>query len=97
MSPFIMAGLAFMVCAIAGTWTGRLRLHQANGVLALSQLSYLIDDVVTQARTAYIPAAFTAYFAWRWWTGGGGDDTKRRLKRWASRFQGVRRTAPQGA
>ncbi|MDX3531185.1 hypothetical protein P1P75_33475 [Streptomyces sp. ID05-39B] len=30
------------------------------------------------------------------WHGGGGDDMKRRLKRCARRFQGVRRTAPQG-
>ncbi|MFJ7023186.1 hypothetical protein ACIQUW_32970 [Streptomyces sp. NPDC101117] len=45
----------------------------------------------------YIAAAAAALSAWSWWNGGGGDDTKRRLKSWARRFQGVRRSAPQGA
>ena len=42
-------------------------------------------------------AAASAFHGWLWWNGGGGDDTKRRLRRWGRRFQGVRRTAPQGA
>lgn len=45
----------------------------------------------------YIAAVAAALSAWSWWNGGGGDDTKRRLRSWARRFQGVRRTAPQGA
>lgn len=42
-------------------------------------------------------AGVTALCAWQWWNNGGGDGTRRRLKSWARRFQGVRRTAPQGA
>ncbi|MGA5670026.1 hypothetical protein ACPCTG_31665 [Streptomyces pseudogriseolus] len=45
----------------------------------------------------YISAAGAALMGWEWWNSGGGDGTRRRLKSWASRFQGVRRTAPQGA
>lgn len=45
----------------------------------------------------YLSIAGAAGFAWMWWNSGGGDDTKRRLKSWARRFQGVRRTAPAGA
>ncbi|MEV5915770.1 hypothetical protein AB0M00_43670 [Streptomyces chartreusis] len=44
----------------------------------------------------YLHAALGAWSAWNWWHSGGGDDTKRRLKSWAGRFHGVRRTAPQG-
>lgn len=32
-----------------------------------------------------------------WWNNGGGDNTKRRLKKWAAKFKPVRRTAPQPA
>lgn len=43
--------------------------------------------------SAYICAVFTAVGAWKWWNSGGGDGTRRRLRSWASRFQGTRRTA----
>jgi hypothetical protein len=42
-------------------------------------------------------AGVTAVFAWLWWANGGGDDTKKRLRKIAKRFEPVRRTAPQGA
>ena len=45
----------------------------------------------------YMAAVAAALSAWAWWHGGGGDGTRRRLKLWAGRFRGVRRTAPQGA
>jgi hypothetical protein len=45
----------------------------------------------------YLHAGIAAWSAWAWWHGGGGDGTKRRLKSWARRFQGVRRTAPSAA
>lgn len=35
-----------------------------------------------------------AYCVYRWWNGGGGDGTKRRLRALRNRFAGVRRTAP---
>lgn len=40
-------------------------------------------------------AAWTTYWAWLWWQGGGGDKTKRRLKKLARKFTPVRRAAPQ--
>lgn len=45
----------------------------------------------------YLHAGVAAWCAWDWWNNGGGDGPQRRLKRWAAGFQGVRRTAPQGA
>lgn len=41
-----------------------------------------------------IDAAFWAYCAWKWWNSGGGDDTKRRLRKLNEKFTPVRRTAP---
>lgn len=32
-----------------------------------------------------------------WWKNGGGDDTKRRLRKLRKKFQPTRRTAPQSA
>jgi len=46
---------------------------------------------------ACVCAAVAAWCAYDWWHKGGGDGTRRRLQSWARRFQGVRRTAPQGA
>jgi hypothetical protein len=34
---------------------------------------------------------------WNWWNGGGGDDTKRKLRKFKNAFEGVRRTAPAAA
>jgi hypothetical protein len=44
-----------------------------------------------------ISAAASALSAWMWWHSGGGDGTKRRMRQWAAKFQGVRRTAPAAA
>lgn len=44
-----------------------------------------------------IDVAFIIWGTWIWWNGGGGDDTKRRLRKLAEKFEGVRRTAPQAA
>jgi hypothetical protein len=52
-------------------------------------------DILTHNRTAQLlDAAFGAYWAWVWWNAGGGDDTKRRLRKLARKFTPVRRTAP---
>jgi hypothetical protein len=41
-----------------------------------------------------VTAATLALSLWHWWNSGGGDGTKRRLRDWKRRFEGVRRTAP---
>lgn len=44
--------------------------------------------------SAVLSAGLAAVDLYRWWNGGGGDGTRRRLRALAGRFQGVRRTAP---
>lgn len=63
---------------------------------ALAGFVFYIDDALTHnAFGQILQAVWTTYWAWRWWKGGGGDNTKRRLKKWARKFTAVRRTAPQ--
>lgn len=45
---------------------------------------------------AVLDAGAFAWLLWNWWNNGGGDNTRRRLRRWARAFQGIRRTAPAG-
>lgn len=65
------------------------------GLYAAGSLSGLVGDVLADSRGwAPVDAAFATIYGWLWWNSGGGDSTKRRLKSWARRFRGVRRTAP---
>lgn len=97
MIAYTLTGVAFTVCGLAGFFTGRLRSHQVDGLLGLSYIPYWIDNFLEHNHLwAVIDAVGFAWFAWKWWNGGGGDDTKRRLRRWARKFQPVRRTAPAG-
>ncbi|WP_329474176.1 hypothetical protein OIE75_41040 (plasmid) [Streptomyces sp. NBC_01723] len=78
--------------------TGRFRKHHIYGVMSVGYLLYTVSNFLLQDTvSAGMGAGFTTVFGWLWWKGGGGDNTKRRLKSWASRFQGVRRTAPSHA
>ena len=78
--------------------TGRITVRQYAGWMATTYaLSGVLCAVARWTTVLYLDAGGVALFVWLWWNSGGGDDTKRRLKRWARRFQGVRRTAPQGA
>lgn len=65
------------------------------GWVALGGVCYCISDFLPPDTTrALVDGALTTYNAWCWWNSGGGDGTKRRLKQWAAKFRGVRRTAP---
>ena len=76
----------------------RITVRQYAGWMAVAYLPVSVLSAVNGWRSIlYLCAGATALFVWLWWHSGGGDGTKRRLKRWAVRFQGVRRTAPQGA
>ena len=98
MSALTLAGSAFVVCGTVAWIAGRIRLYQRDGMFTLSYPCYWIKDVMHHDQLwAVIDAACFAWFAWSWWNGGGGDDTKRRLRRWVRKFEGVRRTAPVGA
>jgi hypothetical protein len=46
---------------------------------------------------AYLHGGLAALCLFIWWHGGGGKNTKRRLKKLKEKFVGNRRTAPQTA
>lgn len=69
---------------------------RAFGWCGSANLVWLVMDVLDHARwIAAWTAMWAAYYLWVWWNGGGGDNTKKRLKKWARKFTPVRRTAPQ--
>jgi len=70
------------VCVSLALATGSLLCYTVSAILA--------DDTPI----ALLEATFTGVAAWAWWTRGGGDGTKRRLRRLRARFRAVRRTAP---
>lgn len=47
-------------------------------------------------KAASMNAGAAAFFIWSWWNSGGGDGTRRRLRKSARTFRGIRRTAPVG-
>lgn len=74
--------------------------HRRTGYALMAwsvALSGLRDVLKGNAFWAALDAGLMAWFLWAWWNSGGGDGTRRRLRRWARRFQGVRRTAPVAA
>lgn len=74
---------------------GRISRVQSSGIVALGCIPSVVAFVMEGTTTmASVFAALGSINAWIWWNGGGGDGTRRRLKAWTSRFQGVRRTAP---
>lgn len=92
------SGLACLVVGAAGIAGGQLRTHHFCGWVAAEFGFFAVDDLRRHNYLwALIDAAGSAYFAWHWWNGGGGNDTKRRLREWGRKFQGVRRTAPSAA
>jgi membrane protein implicated in regulation of membrane protease activity len=96
--PLLLFANIFIWLALVAALFGRLTKTQANGLIALGCIPAVAAAALGGATTvASVFAAMGAVNAWLWWNGGGGDGTRRRLRRWARRFQGVRRTAPQGA
>jgi hypothetical protein len=97
-SPFVMAGLALIFVGLAAMAVRLIPECWAWGIMSLSQITTGLGGFVTgNTVAACISAIAAAYTAWRWWNGGGGDGTRRRLRAWVRRFRGVRRTAPAGA
>lgn len=67
------------------------------GWLAVADTLWCVGAVIRDDRTAVAGlAGSAAVMIWAWWNSGGGDGTRRRLRKWAHAFQGVRRTAPAG-
>lgn len=93
-----MASLAFSAIGWPCLILRLLRPYQISGIFAVATALNGIEAVMNGATIrASLMAAFTAFGAWNWWTGGGGDGTKRRLRAVARAFRGVRRTAPVAA
>ncbi|MFF1574828.1 hypothetical protein ACFVWR_18975 [Leifsonia sp. NPDC058292] len=93
---FLALTLVGLGSAILGliAHTRGMRATPYYGVTAAAFTVAGIGNVVMGDSNAYLQAVAAAVNAWLWWHSGGGDGTKRRLKSWASRFQGIRRTAP---
>lgn len=94
-SLMVIAAMAAHAVVLIAAATGRIApvtfmgwFAVVNAILALANV--LIDSPAL----ASFHAAVGALAAWLWRKGGGGDGTRRRLKRWVRRFEGVRRTAP---
>jgi hypothetical protein len=91
--------LNWLGCGLLGMglvylFANRIQLQRA--CYALGGVSFYIGDALAHDALGQIwQAAYTAFWAWQWWKGGGGDGTKRRLKKWARKFTPMRRTAPQ--
>jgi hypothetical protein len=95
----LVAAFGCAVCGLSLLWLGgRLTERQYAGGMVVSHIAAGVLCAAARWTTnLYLVAGGTALFTWIWWNSRGGDGTRRRLKRWAGRFQGVRRTAPQGA
>lgn len=71
----------------------RYYLHQA----VVWSLVTIYDVWQQRGMITYFDAGWTAMHLWLWWTNGGDDDTKRRLRSLKRAFSPVRRTAPSAA
>jgi hypothetical protein len=68
------------------------------GLGAVAYWLLVVSSIAWNARAdASGMAGLAAIYTWLWWRSGGGDDTKRRLRRLRGRFAGMRRTAPAAA
>ncbi len=84
-----------LLFGLVALFSGRAPRSRVAGLLALAEALYTLDDIrAGRWLAALVDAAVCAYLAHLWWTGGGGSGTRRRLRALASRFRGVRRTAP---
>jgi hypothetical protein len=91
---FTCLGAVLNLLFVAGRMPTRL---YAGWMAVIYVIGGVVCAVVGWTTVLYLDAGCVALFVWLWWNSGGGDGPRRRLKRWARRFQGVRRTAPQGA
>jgi ABC-type dipeptide/oligopeptide/nickel transport system permease component len=95
---FALAGWGFLLPALVGVSSGRLSNTHFNGWAVIANVLFGISSALNgMPFFVCFHAAVAAWSAWIWWNGGGGDGTRRRLRSWGRRFQGVRRTAPSHA
>jgi hypothetical protein len=95
-------GMAFLIAGFAPMLIGALHSASRRYSAALAWNSagtglHLIGVVIRdELFYAVMDAGVFAWCLWHWWNNGGGDGTRRRLRHWARKFQGTRRTAPAG-
>jgi hypothetical protein len=83
---------------VLASFFGRISPPQASGIVALGNAPIIAAFALDGSESvASAFAGLAALNAWGWWHGGGSDGTRRRLRSWKRRFQGVRRTAPSHA
>lgn len=90
-----MTGMFIALTALIGEAAGRIGKTVTYALMAVGSV---LDGFACLALGHYglgvFFAASAGLFVWLWWHSGGGDGTRRRLRAWAGRFHGVRRTAP---
>jgi hypothetical protein len=95
----LVIALAFIIAVLQYlALTNRITAKRYSGwMVVINTGSGVLCAVNGWTTVLYLNAGFVAWHAWLWWHSGGGDGPKRRLRSWARRFQGVRRTAPSHA
>lgn len=89
-----MAGMVTVIRGIAAQQRGMRTTPYYALATALYMAAGLIAIHAGNTFYAAVCAGAVAVNSYMWWNGDGGNGTKRRLKSWASRFQGARRTTP---
>lgn len=93
-----LLGMAVFLPAIAMLLLGRIKSHHYAGLAAIAFAIWAIDDIRRHSwGFGLFQTVMSAWEAWVWWKGGGGDDTKKRLRKWSRAFTPNRRTAPSAA
>lgn len=96
-SGVIIQWMLFALCAviIILAFRGHVTYKVASLIISMIWAIYTVVDVMTgQHIASYIDAVMCVGYLYQWWKHGGGDDTKRRLRRLKRAFTPVRRTAP---
>lgn len=96
--PALAADVVILAVLAPAVLHGSVPLRSRYGWLAVALgLLVVAQAVIGRLTLAAATAGLLVWTTWLWWTHGGGDGTRRRLRRLRSRFAGVRRTAPAAA
>jgi len=92
----LVVAFAMIIYAIMTIIIGGAPIHQAFGVGAIGGAIEIVGYVLLHLPTFFtsVIAAIDAIFIWAWWNKGGGNGTKRKLRKLARKFKPVRRAAP---
>lgn len=91
MSPYVLQLLAFLLQGFGMMDLKTYRLSMAISCFLAVAIARSLTHLTTISE---INAAIGVIWLWLWWKSGGGDDTKKRLRKLKDKFRPVRRTAP---